>query len=85
MKAIITKYHGPSNVKGSRISARAEGCPTRYYDYDDSARSAHLEAAQAYRNERGWSGAMVGGGLPDGRWAWCFVQNQDRGTIPARA
>lgn len=73
MKAIITKFHGATDTKGARISARAEGCPTRFYSYDYDG-NEHLKAAKAYRDERGWTGAMVGGGLPDKTgYAWCFV------------
>lgn len=28
MKAILVKYHGPSNTRGSRFTAKAEGNPS---------------------------------------------------------
>lgn len=46
MKAILVKYHGPSNTRGSRFTAKAEGNPslTLSYDYalngDENARAA---------------------------------------------
>jgi len=83
MKAIITRYHGPTSTRGSRISARAEGCPTRFipYDYSRGAEGSHDDAAHAYAEERGWltTGSvrwrLEGGGLPDGTGnAYVFVK-----------
>lgn len=86
MKAIITKYHGPTNTKGARIHAKAEGCPGKWFWYGfNGTDHAHKEAAQAYRDERGWTGAMAGGGLPDQTgYAWVFV-GDDGNYIPVRA
>ena len=38
MKAIVVKYHGPTNTKGTRLSVHAEGVKTRYYsrEYNDN-------------------------------------------------
>jgi len=44
--AITTKYHGPSNVKGSRVSARCErGSVTVPWDYALSTAENHRNAA----------------------------------------
>jgi len=44
--AITTKYHGPSNVKGSRISARcAGGSVTLPWDHALSTEENHRNAA----------------------------------------
>jgi len=70
-KAIVTRYHGPTNTRGSRISCRAEGCPVKYYPFDHDG-NEHERAAQSYRDFMGWTGHMIGGGLPDGTGN-CFV------------
>ena len=31
MKAIVVKYHSPTNTKGTRLSVHAEDVKTRYY------------------------------------------------------
>lgn len=73
MKAIVTKYHGPTDRRGSRISARAEGNRTMWFPYDHEGYE-HERAAEAYRDAMGWKGDMVGGGLPDGTGnAFVFV------------
>ena len=73
MKAIVTKYHGPGNVRGARISAHAEGLPRRFYSYNYAARDAHVEAVKAFCQEMEWHGELVEGHLPDGTtrvWVW---------------
>lgn len=74
MKAIITKYHGPTNSRGSRIIARAEGVPalTMSYDYSLNPDQLHEKAARALADRQGWKGTLVSGGLPDGSVAHCF-------------
>jgi len=73
MKAIETKYIGPSNVRGSRIKASAEGVKsiTISYDHSLSSEDAHDKAALALANKYGWlSGkhrVLARGGKPDGR------------------
>ena len=78
MKAIITKYHGPSNVRGSRISASAEGVGRIYVGYPHELREgeeAHRLAAETLANKYGWTISPDGGGMPD-QSGYCFV------TIP---
>ena len=69
MKAIITKYCGPSNCKGSRIKAKAEGVPAIFisYPYALSGEDVHRKAAEELANKYGWlkDYRLVGGGLPD--------------------
>lgn len=43
MKAISTRYHGPTNTRGARISATADGWGRVYVDLNDA--SSH-EAAR---------------------------------------
>ena len=67
MDAIVTKYHGPTNNKGSRISAEGFGSrvmvPYRY-NLDGAAR--HFEAVKALCAKVGVSGKFVAGWLPKG-------------------
>ena len=56
MYAITTKYHGPTNTKGARISASADEHSTVYisYPYDLSGEAVHREALAAYLAKQGW-------------------------------
>ena len=66
MKAIWTKYLCPTNVRGSRIKASAEGVSvTVPYASEFSAERAHDEAALALVRKMGWPGTLVRGGRPD--------------------
>ena len=70
MKAITTKYHGPTITRGSRISASDSDGNRVYisYDYALSAEEVHRKAAVAFCSKMKWSGAdtMVGGSIKDG-------------------
>ena len=77
-QAIVTKYHGPTNTRGSRISAKAEaGRISVSYDHALNASENHRAAAQALADKMGWTIAafypsLVGGALP-GNAGYCFV------------
>ncbi len=67
MKAIITKYIGPTNIKCSRIKATAEHhSVTISYDYDFDTEGAHKKAAEALKAKMGWQGNLIAGGTIDG-------------------
>lgn len=81
MQAIITKYLGPTNSRGSRIKATCErGSVTISYMHDVGREHAHAMAAWAlvekFAKEDAhdghpagispWSGQYVCGGLPGG-------------------
>lgn len=68
MKAIVTKYHGPTNVRGSRYSATAEGGNRITVSADDRIGNEenHAAAALALCNKLDWRGELVSGCLPDG-------------------
>lgn len=71
MQAIQTKYHGPTDTKGSKITARAEaGRVTVPYDHALNGQENHREAARALVAKLGWTGSYHGGALPDGSYAW---------------
>lgn len=76
MKAIVTKYHGPTNCKGSRITASDEDgnrC-TISYPYELSGEEVHRKAAQALCDKMKWSGTLVGGSLKNG-YVFVFENN----------
>jgi hypothetical protein len=73
MQAIVTKYHGPTDTRGSRISARAQ-VGRVYVPYDDALDSTenHKAAARALCERYGWKGTLVEGGLPEGGTVFVF-------------
>lgn len=75
-QAIITKYIGPTNTKGSRIKARSESGHTLIVHYDDALNTEqnHRAAAMALAAKLDWKGTYHGGGIPDG---YAFVCETD--------
>ncbi len=63
MKAIITKYLGPTNYKGARIVAYAPDNQRKYYSYpyEYDSEKAHQWAASQYAAMMDWSGQLVSG------------------------
>ncbi len=80
MKAIITKFLGPTNTRGSRITARdSDGNRTTVgYRHEISGDENHDAAAVALCRKMGWKGNLVGGSTKDGR-AYVFVGDS---TVP---
>lgn len=65
MKAIRTKYIGPSSVKGSRISA-SDGDGNRIiigYKSELSSDENHAQAALALCAKLGWHGTLIEGSM----------------------
>lgn len=76
MQAIVTKYHGPTDKRGSRISASCEaGRISIPYPHELSSPDAHEAAAQALLGKVGLSDKwrIVGGGLPGRGAGYAFV------------
>lgn len=69
-RAILIKYHRPTNTKGERFSAKAYCCNRKYYGYDYSlCNDGNAEqVAREYAAQFGWTVASVGE-LPTGDWA----------------
>lgn len=73
--AILTKYHGPTGARGSRISA-TWGTDRAVVEYDSTngmGEPAHRKAAEAVLRKTGcpqFIGRLVGGALPNGRYAF---------------
>ena len=77
MKAIVTKYHEPTDTRGSRITASDEDgnkC-TIPYPYELSGEACHRAAAQALCDKMNWTGEMQGGPLKNG-YVFVFVENK---------
>lgn len=65
-QAIITKYHGPTNVRGSRVSAKAwAGRVILSWDHALNSQDNHIAAAKALADKLAWEGKWHGGGSPD--------------------
>jgi hypothetical protein len=81
MQAIVTRYLGPTNYKGSRVKAMCEARPRGVvvgWDYGASNGTAlseseanHDRAARALIESMGWFGTWARGALPSG--GFCYV------------
>jgi hypothetical protein len=67
MKAITTKYLGPTNYRGARVVAKAEGGLRLAVAWDDTlgVDDNHTIAARMLAEKMEWCGQWCGGGLPD--------------------
>lgn len=74
MKAIQTKFLGPTDIKGARIKAWAEGVGSVTISYPHECgegEPAHRKAAEALCRKAGWRcDNLVAGGLPSGGYAF---------------
>lgn len=79
MQAIRTRYHGATNTKGSRFSAKGEA-KTMYFpfDYSDNSGNNHESAAYAYANSLGWlnKGDTLEGGVFGHDTYWILVRGK---------
>jgi hypothetical protein len=67
-QAIVTKYHGPTNTRGARISAStASGIRVSIpYPHELNTDDAHRAAADALCAKLGWTGTLIEGGMKQG-------------------
>jgi hypothetical protein len=73
MKSIETTYHGPTNTRGSRISATdGDNRVSVSYDSALSSEENHQKAAMELRTKLEWTGRMIGGHTKAGM-VWVFV------------
>jgi len=83
MVALETKWHGPTNTRGSRISCtrmdadqtKHEGAPNRVtVSVDDgwSGEAQHVEAVRAFCARYNWHGTLACGGTTRGH-VWVFL------------
>lgn len=76
-KAILTKYIGPTDFKGSRIKASCfGGSLTVRYASELSLDQNHALAAEKLLKKMGWDFETVAGVLPSGEY--CFVLTNKR-------
>jgi len=62
MQAIRTRYHGPTNVRGSRIIASCEaGRVIMDYNHALNLEGNHAAAARMLLDKFGWKGVYHGG------------------------
>lgn len=74
MKAIQTKFIGPSETRGARVKAWIENIPVILpWDHALEVVDNHGAAARKLAELLRWSGRLVGGTLPDESMAWVFV------------
>ena len=81
MKAIVVKYHGPTDTKGTRLSVHAEGVKTRYYsrEYGDNVDVQAKKCAIDFCTKLGWltmshtDNALIGSTLPNGDEVFVFT------------
>lgn len=80
-QSIITRYHGPTNHRGSRVSAVSASGHRVNLHWDDALNTDgnHAAAALTLARKLGWSGDWHGGALGTGD-GYCFV-NADK--VPA--
>lgn len=72
-QAIVTKYLGPTNARGSRVKATCQaGSRTIVWDDALNDERNHESAAKNLASVWGWGTDLVGGGLPDGSMVWVF-------------
>ena len=79
-QAIITKYFGPTNTRGSRIRAKASaGSVSVPYDHALNGPENHDVAAVKLAEKYKWlddGSELVGGGTPDGAgYAYVLVKD----------
>ena len=74
MKAIITKYHGPTATRPSKIVAsdQDKNHVTMSYAHELDTEQNHRKAAEILCEKMGWTGAMIGGSIAGG-WAFVFT------------
>jgi hypothetical protein len=86
MKAIRTRYYGPTNTKGSKIVA-TDGDRNSIsigYPYGLNSDEGHELAAYLLMQKMGWTNELVGGGFQNDMY-WTMVERLDRNAIPGYA
>ncbi len=76
-QAIITKFIGPTNFRGSRVKASADaGSMTVNWDHALNHEQNHDRAAQALAEKLQWGGKWYGGGLLTGNVYVCTGRHE---------
>lgn len=87
MQAITTKYLGPTNSSGARVSARCQARRiTVAWDHAIGVDANHARAAKALAEALKWAGTWVSGGLSDGcGFAFVCVERAQDGSFVVEA
>ncbi len=74
-QSIVTKYHGPTNTRGSKVIATSASGHRLQLEWDDALNSDanHQAAAMALAVKLDWSGTWAAGSTNDG----CVFVNLD--------
>lgn len=79
--AIITKYHGPGNVYGSRVSAQSNGKKIVLdWDHSIDAKENHIRAARELCRRNMWIG-LLHSAPADKFFCHVFDESPDTGNI----
>lgn len=83
MQAITTKYHGPGNVRGSRVSATSESGIRISLPWNSELDSEenHRAAARALCHKLGWKGTLATGATKDA-YVHVFVTSFTTFSVP---
>lgn len=77
MKAIQTRYLGPTTHRPARVKAWAEGVPAvvlSVHDLDQHGQDVQRAAAEALCERMSWSGDLASGTLPNGDGCHVFAE-----------
>ena len=77
MKAIMTKYLGPTDRRGARIKASDLDRNSVTVSYDHASHDPHRDAAVALIRKMGWHGTWAEGGTQKGDVFVCIDHAQD--------
>lgn len=81
-QAVVTKYLGPTNGRGSRVKARAQaGSITVDWNHALNPADNHALAARTLATKWGWAGVWQGGALPGGDGYAFTVSDDDAFTV----
>lgn len=83
MQVIQCKYHGPSETRGSRITAKCEaGSVSIPYPHELSGQACYRAAAEKLAEKLGWTGKyynqLLGGQLSDSSYVFIFDNSNAR-------
>ena len=78
MQIILTKYHGPTNRRGPKVSATTSGGAGRLalgWDHGIDSEDNHGAAARALMSKMSWTGEMIGGYMKNNDMVWVFADS----------
>lgn len=82
MKAIRTKFIGPTNTKGSRIKADDGDGNSITVSFDYATNNHHWRAADALARKMGWSGQLIEGVIGDEHvFVWSVADGSSAITV----